>query len=210
GGILVTDNPELIARAVIMSGAYEHAWKKHEGVGEDASLQAAFARWQNKLPLYNTRLNNLSAALVRAQIPEIARRVRDGLAGHDRVATQLNASPWMEVPAPLGPERRAPDSIQFNLCGMSDGEVDGFTARAAEAGVKVQVFGRSADNARAFWNWQFLQGGVPDLPQTRAMLLRACDVRLPARLTRAELDYIANALVGAAEEVMERQPIFGT
>ncbi|MEM6740489.1 MAG: aminotransferase class I/II-fold pyridoxal phosphate-dependent enzyme, partial [Pseudomonadota bacterium] len=46
GGILVTDNPELIARAVIMSGAYEHAWKKHEGVGEDASLQAAFARWQ--------------------------------------------------------------------------------------------------------------------------------------------------------------------
>ncbi|MBN2742179.1 MAG: aminotransferase class I/II-fold pyridoxal phosphate-dependent enzyme, partial [Rhodobacteraceae bacterium] len=28
GGILLTDDPELAARAVIMSGAYEHNWKK--------------------------------------------------------------------------------------------------------------------------------------------------------------------------------------
>jgi hypothetical protein len=42
---------------------------------------------------------------------------------------------------------------------------------------------------------------VPDLPQTRAMLMRACDVRLPTRLTGAELDYIARAIVEAAAEV---------
>ena len=29
GGMLVTRDPEVIARAVIMSGAYEHNWKKH-------------------------------------------------------------------------------------------------------------------------------------------------------------------------------------
>ena len=29
GGILVTDDPDLVARAVIMSGAYEHNWRKH-------------------------------------------------------------------------------------------------------------------------------------------------------------------------------------
>jgi perosamine synthetase len=49
------------------------------------------------------------------------------------------------------------------------------------------------------WNWQFL--AVPDLPRTRAMLMRACDVRLPARLTEAELDYIASALIDAARDV---------
>jgi perosamine synthetase len=58
----------------------------------------------------------------------------------------------------------------------------------------------SEGNARAFWNWQFL-GEVPDLPQTRAMLMRACDVRLPTRLTEGELDYIAAAIVDAAAEV---------
>jgi hypothetical protein len=65
----------------------------------------------------------------------------------------------------------------------------------------VQVFGLSGDNARAFWNWQFL-GEIPDLPKTRAMLMRACDARLPARLTLADCDVIADALLDAAEAVM--------
>ncbi|MEM8824697.1 MAG: aminotransferase, partial [Pseudomonadota bacterium] len=55
--------------------------------------------------------------------------------------------------------------------------------------------------ARAFWNWQFL-GDTADLPQTRAMLMSACDVRLPARLSLAECDLIADALLGAASDVM--------
>ena len=75
-----------------------------------------------------------------------------------------------------------------------------FQAAAKARGVSVQVFGLSEGNARAFWNWQFL-GEVPELPQTRAMLMRACDVRLPVRLTEGELDYIAAALVDAASEV---------
>lgn len=194
GGMLVTDDPEIFARAVIMSGAYEHNWKKHPGVTDHVT------RWQNRLPLYNTRLNNLSAALVRPQLDELPRRVRDGLANHDHVAAQLNACPWFDVPPPLAPERRAPDSIQFNLVGLDDATTRAFADAAAARGIKVQVFGMSTDNARAFWNWQFL-GDIPDLPQTRAMLMRACDVRLPARLTRADCDVIAGALLMAVEDV---------
>ena len=192
GGILITDDPELAARAVIMSGAYESNWKKHPG------MQNSYMLWQNRLPLYNMRMQNLSAAVIRPQLPEVARRVAKGRAGHDRVAEQLNDSPWLAVPPALPPEERAPDSIQFNLNGdWSDDEALRFQSEAKKRGVSVQVFGLSDGNARAFWNWQFL-GAQPDLPQTRAMLMRACDVRLPTRLTEAELDYIANALVSAA------------
>lgn len=194
GGILITDDPDIIARAVIMSGAYEHNWKKHP------VLQDRFRHWQNKLPLYNTRLNNLSAAIVRPQLAEIPRRVADGRRNHDYTAAILNASPWLNVPDPLGPEKRAPDSIQFNLVDFTDAEARDFARAAAARGVKVQIFGLFGDNARAFWNWQFL-GETPYLPQTRAMLMRACDVRLPARLTLPELDLIAAALTGAAEDV---------
>ncbi|WP_370281776.1 DegT/DnrJ/EryC1/StrS family aminotransferase [Pseudooceanicola sp.] len=211
GGILVTDDPELIARAVIMSGAYEHNWKKHARPHGDNSpaLDEAFARWQNRLPLYNTRLSNLSAVIVRSQLPEVARRVRDGRRNHDHVAARLNRSPFLEVPGKLAPEERAPDSLQFNLVGFGTDETIAFQDAAAARGVKVQVFGLSADNARAFWNWEFL-GPAPDLPKTRAMLMKACDTRLPARLTLAELDVIADAILGAAEDVMGRQPRFGT
>ena len=195
GGVLVTDDPELAARAIIMSGAYEHNWKKHPG------LQNSFHHWQNKLPLYNTRMQNLSAAVIRPQLPEVERRVRDGLANHDHVAARLNESPWLDVPPPLGPESRAPDSLQFNLVGdWTDAEALRLQDEAKARGVGVQVFGLSKDNARAFWNWQFL-GEQPDLPKTRAMLMRACDTRLPARLTRPDLDFIAEAIVEAAAAV---------
>jgi dTDP-4-amino-4,6-dideoxygalactose transaminase len=195
GGMLITDDPDLAARCVIMSGAYEHNWKKHPG------LQNSYMLWQNQLPLYNMRMQNLSAAVIRPQLPEVAGRVAKGRAGHDRVAARLNESPWLSVPEALPPEERAPDSIQFNLAGdWTDAEAHGFQAAARRRGVGVQVFGLSEDNARAFWNWRFL-GEVPDLPRTRAMLMRACDVRLPTRLTEDELDFIANALVAAAEDV---------
>lgn len=195
GGIMITDDADLIARAVIMSGAYEHNWKKHP------ILQSAFAKWQNKLPLYNQRLNVLSAAVIRPQLNELSRRIRQGRRNHDHVAKHLNQSPWLQVPAKLEPEERAPDSIQFNLVDMDADQTAAFVNAAKTAGVSVQVFGRSADNARAFWNWQFL-GDIGELPQTRAMLMRACDVRLPARLTLKECDIIADIILKAVDQVM--------
>jgi dTDP-4-amino-4,6-dideoxygalactose transaminase len=195
GGILVTDDPELAARAVIMSGAYEHNWKKHPG------LQNSFVHWQNRLPLYNTRMQNLSAAVIRPQLPEIARRARDGRGNHDHVAGRLDGSGWISVPPALPQETRAPDSLQFNLTGdWTDAEALRLQDEAKARGISVQIFGLSQDNARAFWNWQFLDD-LPDLPKTRAMLMRACDLRLPARLQRPDLDFIADAILDAVAAV---------
>ena len=194
GGVLVTDDPEILAKAVIMSGAYEHNWKKHIG------LKRCFEKWQNKLPLYNLRLNNLSAVLLNAQLPELERRVQDGRRNHDLTAERLNRSPWISVPEKLDLEERAPDSIQFNLVDLTPSEIDHFEQLTAESGVKMQIFGRSRDNARAFWNWQFLPETF-DLPKTRNMLTKACDVRLPARLTVDECVAISDAILSAITAV---------
>ena len=190
GGILVTNDATLVAQAIIMSGAYEHNWKKHP------VLQDAFATWQNKLPLYNLRMSNLSAAVIRPQLPQLQRRVRDGLRNHDYVAARLSGAAQINVPAPLQGEQRAPDSIQFNLVDMDADAIRRFASAADAAGVKVQVFGQSTDNARAFWNWQFIPD-LPDLPNTRAMLLRACDVRLPVQLTMDQLDAVCDVILNA-------------
>jgi dTDP-4-amino-4,6-dideoxygalactose transaminase len=192
GGILITDDADLVARAIIMSGAYEHNWKKHP------VLQEAFDRWQNMLPLYNLRMGNLSAAIIRPQLAELPRRVQNGLRNHDHLAARLSASPFVSVPSALPSERRAPDSIQFNLPRLTDAQVTAFAAAAGAAGVKVQVFGQSKDNARAFWNWQFIPD-LPELPQTRAMLMKACDVRLPVQLSLEQINEIAEVLLSALE-----------
>lgn len=202
GGIMITDDPDLVARAIIMSGAYEHNWNKHP------VLQDAFARWQNQLPLYNLRLSNLSAAVIRPQLPHLAKRVSDGRRNHDYVANLLNQNPNVDVPKPLDGEERAPDSIQFNLINMEDVQVHRFIEAAAAVGVKVQVFGLSKDNARAFWNWQFIPD-LPELPRTRQMLMRACDVRLPVRLNKQDLDLVAQIILQAVDNSIHTQE-YGT
>ncbi len=198
GGILITDDEDLIAQAVIMSGAYEHNWQKHP------VLHSVFAKWQNRLPLYNLRLNNLSAALIRPQLIALPQRVAMGRRNHDHVAAILDTSPWIVVPSSLPPEQRAPDSIQFNLNDMTDAQVDSFVCQAASLGLKAEVFGRSIDNARAFWNWNFLRDN-PDQPKTRAMLNRACDVRLPSRLSLQQCDVVAQTILKALDTTMGRE-----
>ncbi|WP_375228719.1 DegT/DnrJ/EryC1/StrS family aminotransferase [Roseobacter sp. S98] len=198
GGILITDDADLVARAIIMSGAYEHNWQKHP------VLHEAFARWQNRLPLYNLRLSNMSAALIRPQLDALDQRVADGRRNHDFVAARLNAARYFDVPDPLRGEERAPDSIQFNIQELEPDQIAAFAEAAGQKGVKVQVFGQSTDNARAFWNWQFIEN-LPELPETRRMLMRACDVRLPVRLTYEELDAVASVLIDAMKETTSPQ-----
>ena len=194
GGLLITDDEDVIARAVIMSGAYENNWQKHQCKSND------FGKYQNQLPLYNTRLSNLSAIVVRAQLAEIPRRVADGLRNHDYLAEMLNANPYINVPNPLEPEKRAPDSIQFNLDGLDDKTASAFVAACQKAGLGVTIFGLHVENARAFWNWQFLEH-TPELPQTKAMLMRACDLRLPARLNLDQVQEIGDLILSAMNTV---------
>ena len=194
GGIFITDNPELFAKAVIMSGAYEHNWIKHQGD------QANFKKWQNKLPLYNLRINNLSAALINAQLPELNSRIEKGRRNHDFTAERLNKSPWISVPAKLRQEERAPDSIQFNLINLDTDEIDLFEKITSQSGLNVQIFGRTKDNARAFWNWQFLPETF-ELPKTRKMLMSACDVRLPSRLSLDECKAISDVILYAISTI---------
>ncbi len=198
GGIMITDDADLIARAIIMSGAYEHNWRKHP------VLHDAFAKWQNELPLYNLRLNTLSATLIRPQLEVLGARVVQGRRNHDHVAAILQKNPVIDVPAPLDGEERAPDSIQFNLVGVTDAQADRIVDHAAQAGLVLQIFGRTDDNARAFWNWKFL-GEAPALPKTRDMLERACDVRLPARLTLAECEAVADAILASVTAATTEQ-----
>jgi dTDP-4-amino-4,6-dideoxygalactose transaminase len=194
GGILITDDEDLIARAVVMSGAYENNWQKH------LCKTDYFSFYQNALPLYNTRLSNLAAVVVRPQLAEIPRRAKDGYKNYTYMAEFLKTSKHIDVPAALAPEVRAPDSLQFNLVGFSDEEAYDFLEATAHAGLPITIFGLHKPNARVFWNWKFL-GAEPDLPMTRDMLMRACDLRLPPHLSQEHLDTLVGIILGAIAKV---------
>ena len=193
GGILLTDDADIIAKAVFMSGAYEHNWAKH---GHE---DVPFEKYQNMFPLFNLRMNNLSAAVIRPQIPMINDRVEKGLRNYNYVAEKLNASTLISVPPADPRERRAPDSLQFNLVGFDDAQAARVMEISTARGKPIAIFGMQGDNARVFWNWKFI-GNVPELPMTRAMLKRACDIRLPVGMTREELDETIEFILDCVSE----------
>ena len=199
GGMLVTNDSKIMAKAIILSGAYEHNWQKHN---LDDKLILELEKNQNKLPLYNLRMSNLSAAVIIPQLRELDKRVSTGLNNHNYVAKKLNQSKFINVPDALPKEIRAPDSIQFNLLGFDEDQmVINFIENCKQLGVNVQSFGLSKNNARAFWNWEFIPGPVQNLPRTKKILMRACDVRLPVSLTKADLDFICSSIIEAVNNV---------
>ncbi|MDP3891111.1 DegT/DnrJ/EryC1/StrS aminotransferase family protein [Nocardioides sp.] len=71
GGMLTTNDPKAMAQAVILSGAYERLHEKHFWSME---LNEFFKRYRKLLPLYNMRMTEYAAALVRPQLPLIEDR----------------------------------------------------------------------------------------------------------------------------------------
>lgn len=197
GGMLVTDDPDLAARAAVLSGAYEGNWARH------ALPPEAGRRWQGRLPLYNLRMANLAAAAIRPQLPLLAERVARGRRNHDRLAARLRAHPAVTVPQALPPEERAPDSIQFAL-DLPEDRLRAVLAAAQARGLPLQCFGLGAGNARDFRSWGFLE--APPLPRTLAMLRRTFDLRLPPRLSEAECDGVADLLLAALAEALAPLP----
>lgn len=197
GGMLVTDDPEIIAKAVYLSGAYEKLPEKHF---LDPQTKKYFNKYQDKFALYNMRATNLMGAIVRPQLRIVEAKAKVYRAHYDYLVKKLSESKFISVPDVDPRETRVPDSIQFRLNGFSAKEINLFGEYAKKAGVPISAFGADKNNARSFWNWKYANK-FPELPITRKSLMNACDMRLQHPLTEAHLDYLAEVILGAVESI---------
>ena len=174
GGILVTDDPEIAARASSCRAPTSTTGRSIP------ACRTAAAHWQNRLPLYNMRMQNLSAAVIRPQLPRCRAACATGRGNHDQVAGRLNASPWLERAAAARPgaARAGFDPVQPRRL-RRDAEARAFQAPAQARGVAVQIFGLS-DGQRP----RLLELAVPGAAARPAQDPRHADARLrraPAR-----------------------------
>jgi len=198
GGMLVTNSEDVIAKAVIMSGAYENNWRNH-----NFNFTNIFEKYENRLPIYNMRLNNLSAILIRAQISLIEDRARRGLEKVNYLKALLSRSKLISIPEVNNREEQSPDSIQFNLIDFSKDEASQFMKLVRDRGLSLYVLGLHEGNARVFWNWKFL-GDIPELPKTKRVLMKACDMRVPLTFDQEQLRMIAETIISTLSEVKNK------
>lgn len=178
GGLLVTDDDDVAAQAILMSGCYmmydQHLLKPPAHV---------FERWKYVTPNFSMRMSNLAASLLRPQIGQLAARGRRWNHVYSTLARELRKAPHLTVPARDPKEEFIASSIQFTLDFMP-AQIERFLTECTLRGLYIKWFGTPAPVAFTsnYEHWRYL-GHKPDLPNSKAVLNQLFDLRTPVSLT---------------------------
>ncbi|MFI6162759.1 DegT/DnrJ/EryC1/StrS family aminotransferase [Micromonospora haikouensis] len=205
GGFLVTDDTELFARAVALSGAYEGRLRRHFPDAEPPLTGL-------DLPLLSLRMDEIRAALLRAEMARLPQRLRLFHRNYDRVATALADVPGIAIRRPVAPGAYLGEAFVFRVPG---GDAGWFARALCREGIDARNIGADDDlNVRAFWNWRFAYD-TDDvdairalLPRTAGYLREAVDVPLSSNLTPEDCDDLVRAVrkVAAARDAAPAGP----
>ena len=205
GGFLVTDDAELAARAVLLSGSYMLFPRHRAAPGPEV-----FERLKLDVPNVSSRMDNLRAAILRPQIGMLEDR-----RGRWRVLYQAMEAGLQGVAGlRLIPRPQAEDymgsSFQFLLPDWEAARVVRFLAGAAARGVELKWFGAASPQGftSRYMHWRYAQPEV--LPQTDRVLAGLIDMRLPLTFGPADADLIARIIgeeIAAAREAVDLSPV---
>jgi dTDP-4-amino-4,6-dideoxygalactose transaminase len=206
GGLIATNNPRFAAYCILAAGSYEKLYKKHLARPFDDNL---FEALKPHVPNFSLRMTNLTAAVLRPQIVHLENKISQGIKRYDRLVEILSSVRNIYIPSPLDKVKRAPDSLQFNLVGLTSEQIDRFVEQANKRGLAIQVFGKG-DNSRYYKNWQYSFTETPSLEKTESIISSACDLRLPSSFDFEDLDLIGCLIKDVLDEILKTdiQPEF--
>lgn len=202
GGLIATCDPELIARAIILSGSYmlyeRHLVRPDGSVFDDIKLQT---------PNYSGRMDNMRAAALRPQLAGLDNNCARWNERHDLVAEKLRASQHVRVPERSAKEKYVGSSIQFFLPAFDRGKILEVVSRCAERGVQLKYFGEAEPQGYTsrYDSWQYL-GEAEELPQTLNLLATLLDMRIPLTFSLDDCDLIANIIIDVILNVHKGSP----
>jgi dTDP-4-amino-4,6-dideoxygalactose transaminase len=187
GGLLVTDDEDIAARAILYSGSYM-LYRQHRRRPSDA----VFARWKDVTPNYSLRMSNLVAAIVRPQLHLLEERARIWNDRHDRLAARLGQIPQIRLPTRPQAEAYVQSSIQFAVQGLNEAAFQNFMNSCRSRGVFLKWFGsREAIGYTSLSEqWRYLKDAHTPA-RTHSILDRLCDMRIPLSLSVDDCDTIA-------------------
>lgn len=194
GGFLTTDDPQVAARAIIMSGSYM-LYGRH-GAAPDES---EFAKVRLDTPNCSARLDNLRAAILRVQLPNLDANITRWNVRYHVLEAGLRGVDGIRVVARKQHEEFVGSSFQFQATGIARERIPAFIAACAKRGVELKWFG--ADEPVAFTSrydsWQYFDD-LPELVQTKKTLSTTCDMRVPLTFDEADCALIAKIITDEA------------
>jgi dTDP-4-amino-4,6-dideoxygalactose transaminase len=189
GGFLITDDAEVAARAILLSGSYM-LYGKHRAAPSDE----VFHRIRLEVPNVSGRMDNLRAAILRPQLPLLSDRVARWEARYRRLEAGLADTPGLTLIRRPEEETFVGSSFQFRLPGWSPARIGAFLSRTLTRGVELKWFGAAEPVAftSRYQHWAYAD--PQSLPRTDAILAGLIDMRVPLTFSLEDCDQIARII----------------
>lgn len=195
GGFFVTDDDEVMARAIILSGSYML-------YGRNGTVPPAevFERVKYVTPNVSGRMDHLRAAILRPQLRKLADQCD---AWNDRyrvVEDGLRGTPGLTVVERPAAETYVGSSIQFLLLDWSNEAIAEVQSRCLKRGVELKWFGGAepVGFTSRYDSWRYAPS--ERMPASDRILKGIIDMRLPLTFSLddcAQIARIIRAEVGA-------------
>ena len=203
GGLLVTDDPDLAARMVLLSGSYRFHDRHGAAPGPEAFAEA---HWHT--PNVSGRMDALRAAVLRPQLHLLAARQEAWNARYRVVEEALRGVPGLKLIERPAEEEFVGSSIQWLMPDWAAEEIIALVGRCAARGVEVNWFG--ADVPRGFTSiyrhWRYAP--TEAMPGTDAVLAGLLDMRLPLTFSLDDCRLIGRIIADETERAASRRAEF--
>ncbi len=189
GGLLVSDDADLMARAILLSGSYM-LYGRHRAAPPPEAFEAA--RWVT--PNVSGRMDNLRAAILRPQLADLAAQIARWNRLYRAVEAGLADLPGLRLVVRPEEESIVGSSFQFLLPGWGAATVQALVARCLQRGVELKWFGAPEPVAFTSRHDSWRYAPAQSLPQTDRVLAGLMDMRLPLTFTPEDAALIARII----------------
>ena len=189
GGFLVTDDPDVAARAVMLSGSYM-LYERHLA----APPKEAFEQIRYETPNISGRMDNLRSAILRPQVADLAKQCQRWNDRYARLEEGVRGTPGLTVIDRPKEETIVGSSFQFLLLDWLPDAVQDVVARCAARGVELKWFGAPEPVAftSRYDSWRYAPS--PAMPDTDRILAGVVDMRVPLTFSLEDCDQIARII----------------
>jgi dTDP-4-amino-4,6-dideoxygalactose transaminase len=193
GGLIVTDDQDLAAKMILLSGSY--MLYARNGTAPDEEV---FARHKGLMPNVSGRMDELRAAILRPQLADLPTQARRWNERYAALETGLRNLPGLHVIDRPASEAFVGSSIQ--LLADDPTRIPAFIAGCAARGVDWKWFGHATAQGftSAHHHWGYVEAQA--LPQTDAILARLLDMRVPLTFDLDDCELITRI---AAQEAVK-------
>ena len=208
GGLLVTADPAMMARAVLYSGSYM-LYERHKAAPDPSVFEPFLMTTANQ----SGRMDNLRAAVLLPQLERLDDKIQRWNLRYQILEQRLRQSADVNLAPRPTEESYVGSSIQFRLPQWSGHAIGALVEACRDRGVELKWFGAPRPHGYTSRrdHWQFFgaedpvvdAGTHPEVPRNREILATLLDMRIPLTFSQADCECLASMLL---EEIRRGGP----